>query len=248
MELSVNSVLRDALHATLLELESAFDADVMAFTGAIFEGPENDFLSIVEQIAHERKHQKLVIVLTTNGGSATVVERYVNVIRHNYDEVIFIVPDYAYSAGTIFCMSGDEIWMDYFSVLGPVNFYSKRLVEKCSLQNFLSTNYQRRKAGINQEEFLILKDFDLAELKGYEQAKELTIALLKEWLVKYKFKSWNTHSNNRIVTVEEKSKRAEEIASKLVNDGLDFVPNDRKYIEALPGVGRKTANVFLSVI
>ena len=220
MELSVNSVLRDALHATLLELESAFDADVMAFTGAIFEGPENDFLSIVEQIAHERKHQKLVIVLTTNGGSATVVERYVNVIRHNYDEVIFIVPDYAYSAGTIFCMSGDEIWMDYFSVLGPIdpqvpNKDGKYVPALGYLDKISELIKKAQDETLTQAEFLILKDFDLAELKGYEQAKELTIALLKEWLVKYKFKSWNTHSNNRIVTVEEKSKRAEEIASKL---------------------------------
>ena len=35
---------------------------------------------------------------------------------------------------------------------------------------------------------------------------------------------------------------------KLVNDGYNYVPNDRKYIESLPGVGRKTANVFLSNI
>ena len=33
----------------------------------------------------------------------------------------FIVPEYAYSAGTIFCMSGDNIYMDYYSVLGPID-------------------------------------------------------------------------------------------------------------------------------
>lgn len=31
------------------------------------------------------------------------------------------MPDYAYSAGTIFCMSGDSIHMDYYSVLGPID-------------------------------------------------------------------------------------------------------------------------------
>ena len=39
-----------------------------------------------------------------------------------------------------------------------------------------------------------------------------------------------------------------EITKKLYNDGLEYVPNDRKYIESLPGVGHKTANVFLSMI
>lgn len=72
-------------------------------------------------------------------------------------------------------------------------------------------------------EFLILKDFDLAELRAYEQAKELTTTLLKKWLVKYKFKNWSVHSSNgNKVTEEDKKKRAEEIAKQLGD-------NKRKY-------------------
>ena len=51
-----------------------------------------------------------------------------------------------------------------------------------------------------------------------------------------------------IGTFRRKSIYVKDIALKLVNDGYDHVPNDRKYIESLPGVGRKTANVFLSNI
>lgn len=51
-----------------------------------------------------------------------------------------------------------------------------------------------------------------------------------------------------IGTFRRKSIYVKEIALKLVNDGYDYVPNDRAYIESLPGVGRKTANVFLSNI
>lgn len=51
-----------------------------------------------------------------------------------------------------------------------------------------------------------------------------------------------------IGTFRRKSIYVKEIALKLVNDGYDNVPNDRDYIESLPGVGRKTANVFLSNI
>lgn len=51
-----------------------------------------------------------------------------------------------------------------------------------------------------------------------------------------------------IGTFRRKSIYVIEIAKKLVNDGYQCVPNDREYIESLPGVGRKTANVFLSVI
>ena len=51
-----------------------------------------------------------------------------------------------------------------------------------------------------------------------------------------------------IGTFRKKSIYIHEITNKLYNDGYDYIPNDRKYIENLPGVGHKTANVFLSNI
>ena len=51
-----------------------------------------------------------------------------------------------------------------------------------------------------------------------------------------------------IGTFRKKSMYIIGIASKLVSDGYDYVPNNREYIESLPGVGRKSANVFLSNI
>lgn len=51
-----------------------------------------------------------------------------------------------------------------------------------------------------------------------------------------------------IGTYRRKAIYIHNITSKLVEDNLDYVPNDRKYIESLPGVGHKTANVFLANI
>lgn len=51
-----------------------------------------------------------------------------------------------------------------------------------------------------------------------------------------------------IGTFRKKSIYIHEITKKLYDDGYNYVPNDRKYIESLPGVGHKTANVFLSNI
>lgn len=73
---------------------------------------------------------------------------------------------------------------------------------------------------ISQAEFLILKDFDLAELRAYEQAKELAVDLIQKWLVKYKFKDWVVHSNGTNVTLEEKRQRANEIANKLSDNNI----------------------------
>src|SRR5690606_41547167 len=82
-----------------------------------------------------------------------------------------------------------------------------------------------RNNSLTQAEFLMIKDLDLAELRGYEQAKELTIDLLKKWLVKYKFKNWNEHNTNadklgHPVTPTEKEERAEEIAEQLSDNSL----------------------------
>lgn len=46
----------------------------------------------------------------------------------------------------------------------------------------------------------------------------------------------------------KKSKYIIEIASRLLSDHDGKVPNDREYLEKLPGVGRKTTNVVLSTL
>ena len=51
-----------------------------------------------------------------------------------------------------------------------------------------------------------------------------------------------------IGTYKRKSIYVHEITARLNSDGYDYIPNDRRYIESLPGVGHKTANVFLSMI
>lgn len=51
-----------------------------------------------------------------------------------------------------------------------------------------------------------------------------------------------------IGTFKKKSIFIKEIAKRLLKDNHTIVPNDREYLESLPGVGRKTVNVFLSVI
>ena len=49
-----------------------------------------------------------------------------------------------------------------------------------------------------------------------------------------------------IGTFKKKSIFVKEIATRLVKEKSGIVPNDRKYLETLSGVGRKTTNVFLS--
>ena len=51
-----------------------------------------------------------------------------------------------------------------------------------------------------------------------------------------------------IGTFRRKAIYIHKITKKLYDDGYNYVPNNRRYIESLPGVGHKSANVFLSNI
>lgn len=226
MHLPIQQRVKTFLNDKLRELEAHFDADVFTYCGPIMDGNDNVILQLIEDLAADpAKRDNLLVILTTGGGSAIAVERYVNIIRHHYREVSFIVPDYAYSAGTIFCMSGDHILMDYFSVLGPIDPQVQTREENFVpalgyLDKVEELLEKSRRGELTQAEFLILKDLDLAELRSFEQAREHSIVLLKKWLVKYKFKTWDTHRSNpaklnQPVTQAEKETRAEEIADAL---------------------------------
>lgn len=219
----VTLALKGLLDKKLCDIETQFDSDFISMYGPLSEGLEKIILHMVEDLACDNnKKDKLLIMVTTTGGSVLVVERIVNIFRQHYDEVNFIIPDYAYSAGTILCMSGDNIYMDYFSALGPIDpqvrnregTFVPALGYLDKINDLLA---MAKKGTLSEAEFLILRDFDLAEVREYEQAKELTIDLLKKWLVKYKFKNWNNHSDGNSVTEEEKIKRASEIAEALNN-------------------------------
>ncbi|WP_205749473.1 SDH family Clp fold serine proteinase [Aquirufa rosea] len=93
--------------------------------------------------------------------------------------VDFIIPNYAYSAGTIFCMSGDNIFMDYFSVLGPIdpqvqNKEGKWVAALGYLDKVHEAIEKSSRGVLTDAEYLMIKDLDLAELRSYEQAKDLT--------------------------------------------------------------------------
>jgi hypothetical protein len=143
-------------------------------------------------------------------------------------------------------MSGDNILMDYFSVLGPIDPQVQnkegRLVAALGYLDKINQLIDKAQKGtISQAEFIILKDFDLAELRGYEQAKDLTIDLLEKWLVKYKFKNWLTHRTNpqkigTPVTDQEKIERAKEIAGYLSDDNKWKSHGRPINIEALKGL------------
>lgn len=221
MKSPIDDTLRLMLQAKLEALEQYLNADVFVYYGSLAPVSANMFAKLVEDLkADAVKRDKLYVILTTLGGSAEIVERYVNILRHHYSEVNFIVPDYAYSAGTIFCMSGDSILMDYISVLGPIdpqvpnkdNRYVAALGYLDKINEFID---KAANGTLTKAELIWLKELDLGEIRSFEQARDLTTDLLTKWLVNYKFKNWTQHHNGTEVTQDDKKERVAEIAKEL---------------------------------
>lgn len=204
-------------------IEDIMTANVVAYVGSLLSGLETVFRDQVEAVASSaEKKEKMVVVLETDGGYIEVVQRIAETLRHHYSRVEFVVPNFAMSAGTVLVMSGDAIHMDYFSILGPIDpqvghengrqvpalgylAQYKKLIEKAD-QGKLNT----------AELTILVEKFDQAELYKYEEARKLSISLLQEWLVKYKFKDWKkTQETGRRVTNQLRKSRATMIARKL---------------------------------
>lgn len=210
-------------------LEKHLDSDVIYYHGPMHPHLLKEFRNFIEKIVEQPDKKKtLCIFLKTPGGLVEPVEKMVEIIRHHYEYVHFVIPDMAMSAGTIFCMSGDKIYMDYSSSLGPIdpqvlirdNGTDKYVPALGYLDKVESMILKSTNGTISPAEFAILQNQNLALLSSYEQARDLSIDLLKKWLVLYKFKSWTTHKTTKekigqTVTIEEKTARAEDIARLL---------------------------------
>lgn len=211
------------------ELATHLDSDVIVIKSPIKFGLDQAIRHEIENLDSDstKRSARLSVIVETTGGYIEVVERIYNVFRRHYDFVEFIVPNYAYSAGTVLVLSGDEIHMDYYSVLGPIDPQyetddGKFVPGLGYLQKFdellARINTERDAEKVRAELAYLLNKFDPAMLFHLEQARNHSISLLEEWLPKHKFKNWDrTESKKRKVTAAMRKKRARDVATILGN-------------------------------
>lgn len=221
----LDSSITELINRQAERLEDKLKCDVIFYHGSIYPQYFRHFRNFVEAVkdASKRSENAVAIVLRTGGGSAETTERMVGVLRAHYDQVNFVVPDVAMSAGTIFCMAGDKIYMDYASSLGPIDpqVPTPDTGDYVPALGYLDKVAEiTNKGALTPADVVLLKSIDLAKLALFEQGRDLSIDLLKKWLVQYKFKDWKEHRTTNPgspVTDAEKAERAEEIARELAN-------------------------------
>lgn len=222
--MTANEFIEQQLNERITALEKCFDADALCIVSPIVDPVANLIRAMVEDLRQGNRHpSRLAVMLTTNGGYIETAERIATTLRHHYNHIVFIVPDYAFSAGTVLVMAGDEIYMDYYSRLGPIDPQVRNAKGQFVPALGYLVQWERlikkaTKGKLTTEEAALMAEFDLAELYQYEQARELSIALLEQWLAEYKFKNWIKTETRRItVTSAMRKRRARAIAQELNN-------------------------------
>lgn len=219
---NTNEFVEQQLDDRLDQIEQHFSADALVFNGGIVFGVDDITREAVENRKKEDSgRDRLVVLLSTGGGYIEVVQRIVETFRHHYAVVEFVIPNFAFSAGTVLALSGDAIHMDYYSRLGPIDPQVEAQGRMVPALGYLH-QYDRlvQKAQGNTislaEIQLMIDGFDQAKLYQYEQARQLSITLLTEWLAKYKFKNWTTTRTSGLAVDDGKRRdRAKEIAHEL---------------------------------
>lgn len=218
-----NSFLELELTRRITELETLLNADVITCVVPIQQPVDDLIRDAIEDITSKRP--ALAVILETEGGSIETAERIANVFRYHYPaKVSFIIPNFAMSAGTVLAMSGDDIFMDYYSVLGPIdpqvrNQSGNYVPALGYLEKYKQLIAKSSRGTLTGAELAFMIDkFDPAELHRFEQARDHSVDLLRQWLVQYKFRNWKrTRTKKKNVTQTMKTKRAEDIA-KALND------------------------------
>jgi hypothetical protein len=218
-----NRLIESELTKRAEALEDAHDAHVISYLGPMYPPADDEVKDTVEEMTsgRRRRHDALLVVLETDGGLITVAERMARIFRHHYRRVEFLVPTFAMSAGTVLVMAGDDIYMDYASTLGPIDPQIRRQGRFVPALGYLE-QYRRlvKKSAegtlTGAEMAILIENFDQAELYQFEHERKLSIALLEQWLVKYKFKNWKVTATSKTpVTRKMRVQRATEIGEKL---------------------------------
>jgi hypothetical protein len=246
------AALSDERKKQLLRIQKIRKREVLVIASAISKGPQaaidqTDLLPIYDQL-ETLKGTALDVILETPGGSGETTEDIVRLLRKGRNEVNFIIPGVAKSAGTIMVTSGDDILMGPLSSLGPIDAQVQRDGKLFSAEAFIE-GLNRIKEETDKNSYLnrayipILQAISPGEIEAARNALKFGKRLAASWLQQYKFKHWETHqSDGRNVTEQEREERAKEVAERLGAHSEWLSHNRSIKIEDLQKMGIRVTN------
>lgn len=230
-----NANLLDDIAKGLAVIEATRSRPCLAYLGNIIRPDINsgvvtsDDLPFAEMVQRVPSDAKSVdVFLATMGGSAHQVSRFVNFLRARFEHVDFLIPSFCMSAGTLFALSGDEIWMNPTACLGPIDpqipTKDGRYVPAQALLLLISELQKQGDDAMADNKPVpwtavrIIDSLDKKELGDAITASTYSITMAKQFLSQYKFRNWMVRETSQIpVTDDYRESRAKEIAIALAS-------------------------------
>ncbi|MDP3724330.1 MAG: hypothetical protein Q8R11_01710 [bacterium] len=144
------------------------------------------------------KSSSVDVLLHSPGGRPDATERLVGILRNKFQEVHFLIPHSAYSAATMFALSGNSIVLHPSATLGPIDpqvgvSTKEGLIRFVPAKSILN-GFGKAKAIIKQEgpEALpayipLIEKYSLDLFELCEDSEKLSKELVSSWLAKYMF-------------------------------------------------------------
>jgi Serine dehydrogenase proteinase len=158
------------------------------------------FLEMVNQVPQDV--DSIDIFLATRGGSGHQVSRFVNCLRSRFNEVDFLIPSFCMSAGTLFALSGDRIWMTPRACLGPIDpqvptidgryVPAQALLLLVNQLQMEGDEAMKKGQPVPWTAVRIIDSLDKKELGDALTASTYSSTMASQFLQNYKFKGWIT--------------------------------------------------------
>jgi hypothetical protein len=108
-------------HKILQSLEKSLKYPVAAYYSTASPLSEWEAESIAEALEVIGGGPRLGFIIQSLGGDPNAARLMIKLLREYYEEIDVFVPSHAYSAGTLFALGSDRIWMGPTSRLGPID-------------------------------------------------------------------------------------------------------------------------------
>lgn len=226
----------DDVSRGIAEIERLRGRPCIAYIGNVVKKDEGEssidssddlpFREMVAQVPAAERH--VDVLVATRGGSAHQVSNFVNCLRARFDQVDFLIPSFCMSAGTLFALSGDHIWMTDRACLGPIDpqvpTKEGRYVPAQALLLLVAEIQRQGDEAMRQglpvpwAAVRVIDSLDKKELGEALTASQYSQTMATQFLSKYKFRNWIVRETSRTpVTDADRLGRAGEIALALVS-------------------------------
>ncbi len=171
------------------------------------------------------------IMLVTSGGYPDTVREFVDCLRPRFDDVEFVLPYKAMSAGALWALSGNRIWMGPNAYLGPIDpqtfTAAGRIVPAQAILHTLAeaearleefrTNRIEKKPSKRPSAWIRLLDRMDPNIIGQAlSSTDHVVRIAREFIRDHKFRDWKTReTSGTVVSDEDRDVRAMEVAENL---------------------------------